>query len=331
MGAGGGRALPGGPRGVGAIAGRLTDADGAPLAGVQISVAQVRGNDLLSTGPPAITDGDGRYRLGGLAPNSYAVVVMALVPGIRTIDMVANAFPPTTSSAGGKTGYVTTFYPATTDPSRATILEISGQNRDGIDITLQRVRVTDLTGTISGASAGEYVTLAPEDRRAQLGGRNVVRMALSPGGQFLFRDVPDGRYTVTCNSMSGWVRAEVTLPDTAIAGPLRLSTGRYLLVSGRVTIADDAVAAGATLPAGLTVEVRPEQLTSGDPVMRGTVGPDGTFTVSRVIPGRRYFLRAITTPPWRQTAGAISGEDAFSVALTITGSVTDARVVITNR
>ena len=330
-GAGAGRALPGGPPGVRAIAGRLTDAGGAPLAGVQIFAAQVAGNDLLVTGPTAITDADGRYRLGGLAPNSYAVVVPAFVPGIRTFDPVANAFPATTSSAEGKTAYVTTFYPATADASRATVLEISGQDRDGIDIALQRARVTDLTGTIASASAGELVSLVPDDRRSQLGGRNVSRMQLLPGGQFIFRDVPDGRYTLTCNSTNGWVRADVTLPETSKAGPLRLSPERYLSISGRVTIEAAAAAGGAFLPAGLSVELRPEQLTPGDSVMRPTVGPDGTFVVSRVVPGRRYFLRAITPPPWRQTAGTIAGEDAFGVALTITASATDARVVITNR
>ena len=93
-GAGGGRALPGGPRGAAAIAGRLVDDDGAPLAGVQIFAAQARGNDLLVTGPAAITDADGRYRLGGLAPDSYAVVAPAFVPGIRAVDFSCESLTP---------------------------------------------------------------------------------------------------------------------------------------------------------------------------------------------------------------------------------------------
>ncbi len=329
-GAGAGRALPGGPRGGGAVSGRVTDAHGAPLAGVHVFAAQARGSDFLPMSLAAITDADGRYRLGGLAPGSYAIVAPSIHQGIGTGDPVPNAFPRSTASESGKAGYATTFHPATTDASRATLIEISGQDRDGIDITLPRVRVTDLTGTIA-ASASGYVFLAQDDRRAQLGGRNVVRMRLLPGGKFFFPDVPDGRYTLKYDSPLGWVRASVTLPDAASAGPLVLSPEPHVSVRGRVTIEEDALARGAALPAGLTVRITQEQLTPGDAMTPGIVQPDGTFVVPRVLPGQRYFLRATLTPPWRQTVGSIYGSDAFGVAVTITGPATDARVVITNR
>jgi hypothetical protein len=330
-GAGGGRALPGGTLGGGAIAGRLIDADGAPVSGVQILAAQARGSDLLPIGPAAITDGDGRFRLGGLAPGSYAVVAPSFVPGIRAIDYVPNVLPAAAPSGTGKIAYVTTFHPSATDATRATLIEITGQDRDGIDIVLPRVRVTDLSGTIVGGSASEYVHLALDDRRTQLGGRNVLRLTLSAGGGFVFRDVPDGRYTLTYDSPSGWVRAAVSLPESGTGGLLRLSPERHVSISGQVTIAEDAAARGTSLPPGLTVRITPESLTSGDSFTLATVQPDGAFTVMRVVPGRRYFLRAMLTPPWRQTAGSIYGEDAFGAALTITTRASDARIVITNR
>jgi carboxypeptidase family protein len=328
-GAGRGRALPGGPPGGGAIAGRLTDGDGTPLPGVQIFAAQARGNDLLPMGSAAISDADGRYRLGGLSPGSYAIVAPSIVQGIRGIDLAANAFPPPTASEGGKIGYVTTFHPATPDAGQATLIEISGHDHDGIDLALQRRRVSDLTGAIARADFGEVYLVQP-DRRAQLGGRNVLRTRLMPGGKFLFRDVPEGHYTLKYDSPAGWARVAVTLPESA-TGPLAVSTEQYVSVSGRVMIEEDALARGATLPAGLTVRITQEQLTPGDAFSPATVQPDGTFVVPRVVPGQRYFLRVLLTPPWRQTAGFIDGEDAFSVALTITKLSTDARVVITNR
>jgi hypothetical protein len=79
------------------------------------------------------------------------------------------------------------------------------------------------------------------------------------------------------------------------------------------------------------VEIRPDLPTVGDSMTPGIVQPDGTFTVARVIPGARYFMRVTVTPPWRQTAGTISGADAFSEPLTITTAATDARVVISSR
>jgi hypothetical protein len=331
-GAGRGRGLPGGPPGGGAIAGRLTDADGAPLAGVQILAAQARGNDLLPMGPPAITDADGRYRLGGLTPGSYAIVAPSIVQPVGGgIDLASNAFPAATASEGGKMGYVTTFHPATPDAARATLIEIAGQDRDGVDIALQRVRVSDLSGAIAGAPEVGFVYLVQANRRAQLGGRNVVRLRLSPGGKFSFRDVPDGHYTLKYDSPAGWVRVAVTLPEFAGAGPLVVSPEQHVSVSGRVMIEEDALARGATLPAGLTVRVTQEQLTPGDAFTPAAVQPDGTFVVSRIVPGQRYFLRVMLTPPWRQTAGSIYGEEAFGLAVMITKATTDARVVITNR
>jgi carboxypeptidase family protein len=331
LGAGGGRALPGGPRGAGAIAGRLVDADGAPLAGVQILAAQARGSDLLPIGPPAITDADGRYRLAGLAPGTYAIVAPAIVSGIGSFDFVPNAFPRASSTGGRKTGYVTTFYPATADVARATFIDISGQDREGIDVAVQRVGVTDLTVSIAGASASDLVFLLPDDRRAQLGGRNVIRMRVSSGGDFTIRDVPDGRYTLKFSSPRGWIREPVVLPDAASALPLRPVLQPYVSISGRVIIDEESLARGATLPARLSVEIRPDLPTVGDSMTPGIVQPDGTFTVARVIPGARYFMRVTVTPPWRQTAGTISGADAFSEPLTITTAATDARVVISSR
>jgi carboxypeptidase family protein len=331
LGAGGGRALPGGPRGAGAIAGRLVDADGAPLAGVQILAAQARGSDLLPIGPPAITDADGRYRLAGLAPGTYAIVAPAIVSGIGSFDFVPNAFPRASSTGGRKTGYVTTFYPATADVARATFIDISGQDREGIDVAVQRVGVTDLTVSIAGASASDLVFLLPDDRRAQLGGRNVIRMRVSSGGDFTIRDVPDGRYTLKFSSPRGWIREPVVLPDAASALPLRPVLQPYVSISGRVIIDEESLARGATLPARLSVEIRPDLPTAGDSMTPGIVQPDGIFTVARVIPGGRYFMRVTVTPPWRQTAGTISGADAFSVPLTITTAATDARVVISSR
>ena len=136
---------------------------------------------------------------------------------------------------------------------------------------------------------------------------------------------------VSHDSPGGWVRTAVALPETASAGPLQLSLQPHVSVSGRVALQDDAAARGVSLPSGLTVRITPEQLMTGDSVSPGIVQPDGTFVVSRVVPGRRYFVRVTQTPPWRQTAGSVYGQDAFSVPVTITKGATDARIVITDR
>ena len=74
------------------------------------------------------------------------------------------------------------------------------------------------------------------------------------------------------------------------------------------------------LPPGLTVRVMQEHPNVGDGFSPANVQADGTFTVNRIIPGRRYFLRLVTTPPWRQVSGTIDGVDAFGTALDIRGT-----------
>ncbi|HWJ56015.1 MAG TPA: carboxypeptidase regulatory-like domain-containing protein, partial [Vicinamibacterales bacterium] len=136
-GAGAGRGmLPpriGGPRNDGAISGKLTDADGAPLGGVQIHVAVRFGTDIQPIGPAAITDADGTYRLGGITPGRYVVVVPAFAFSPSALNPTPNAFPPPTQVDGMKRGYVTTFYPAAVDSAQAEAIEITPQEHAAVD------------------------------------------------------------------------------------------------------------------------------------------------------------------------------------------------------
>ena len=86
--------------------------------------------------------------------------------------------------------------------------------------------------------------------------------------------------------------------------------------------------AAGLLPPGLSVRVMQEQPNVGDGFSPASVQPDGTFVVGRIIPGRRYFLRIVTTPPWRQVSGTIDGADAFGAALEIGHNATSAQIVI---
>jgi hypothetical protein len=76
----------------GAIEGRVTDFDGVPLVGVRVEAAVTGGGDLDLL--PTLTDGEGRFRLEGLAEGAYdlrfalgkvAARTLAVPPGTRDL------------------------------------------------------------------------------------------------------------------------------------------------------------------------------------------------------------------------------------------------------
>ena len=332
-GEGAGRGLPsrlGGPRGGGAISGKLTDADGAPLGGVQIHVAERRGTDTQLMGAAAITDADGTYRLGGIAPGRYVVVVPAFVIGASALNPTPNAFPPPMQVNGVKHGYVTTFYPAVAEGAQAEAIDVTAQERTGVDVVLQRRRVTDLRGTVAASRATNMIALLPVDASMHLGGRNIRRTQPTNTGEFVFADVQDGRYTLSVNSLNGWARSEITLPDAAAAGPLQVALSPYVTIRGRVMIEGIEDATGL-LPPKLSVEVRPWPPAVGDGFSPAQVAPDGTFEVMRVVPGRTHEVRVTTTPPWRLVSTTLPGAMQVWEQFFIFDNLTGAILVITNR
>ena len=150
---------PPGPRGPGAISGIVTGADGQPIAGAHIQrfTSPLRnGVPVFSpTGPAVTTDEHGEYHLTGLAAGEYVVAALArsfdfAAPSAPTVNHMP---PPVVRSDGPKIGYVTTYYPGTDAPARAAKVTVGVTEVTGINFTLQRQPMTDVTGTIGGASA----------------------------------------------------------------------------------------------------------------------------------------------------------------------------------
>jgi hypothetical protein len=126
---------------VGAITGRVLDADGGPMEGLTVE-AELGGKVERS----ATTDDRGQYRIGGLRPGRYRVKartqVLPIPPEIRTDGSV-------------EVNYGTTYHPGALDLKSATALTV-GPAADviGIDIRLVRTPILRVAGRVTGAPEG---------------------------------------------------------------------------------------------------------------------------------------------------------------------------------
>jgi protocatechuate 3,4-dioxygenase beta subunit len=183
----------------GVITGRITDADGKPLIDERVSLTPVdeKGAPLrgMQVRPPNpfmwSTDDRGIYRVYGLAAGRYKVSVG--------------------DNGGGaslRSGYYQkTYYPDTTDVTKAAIVELSeGGETKNIDISLgPRARTYAVSGRIIDAETGQpiagvnYAFGAVQTNQAQslMQGMNSPGTPTNSKGEFRLEGVAPGRYAIT--------------------------------------------------------------------------------------------------------------------------------------
>lgn len=204
----------------GAITGAVTGDAGDPLIGVEVRALRrslLGGRWLLTTATSASTDDRGRYRLSGLIPGDYAVVVrpdsdpdtpllvatLAANPASAQDVMAATM---TTTTAGPELdasvhAYPLTFYPAASSSARATLVTIGlGDDRGKIDFHLRPGPTVHVSGVVTGGAGsldGVTVRLIPADTSAESTPTDVAAAACDEGGRFEFSAVAPGRYRLS--------------------------------------------------------------------------------------------------------------------------------------
>src|SRR5215475_11250220 len=169
----------------GAITGKVTNAMGEPLIGVQVNAAMARGaegsQDRDGSGIPRFTDDRGVYRIYGLSPGNYVV-------------FTRNRFHPFPSPYD-KDG--PTYYPSSTRETAAEVTVTSGGDASGVDIRYRGDRGHAVSGSIS--FSGEPVS-SSVSRMVAL--TNTVTGVVRSDADF-FRErfaiyaVTDGEYEIT--------------------------------------------------------------------------------------------------------------------------------------
>jgi protocatechuate 3,4-dioxygenase beta subunit len=203
----------------GVISGRILDADGDPLEGVNIecmSIKYERGKPHLVASHRTNVNELGEFRLPRLAAGKY-IIRATHFDEIPTQERLAHAAGAVQAA---KEKYVTTYYPSTMNSNNASPIEVSpGAQIAGITITLMRTRTFSIKGHVDSGSEKSW-------RRSRV--RLWPRGELQPGGprgtevdaqgRFQFDGVAPGSYVLFAGDEHTVARMPLEVHDENIEG-----------------------------------------------------------------------------------------------------------------
>ncbi len=279
------------------VSGRVIDEDGDPLQNcyVQIHPAKDPGSGVPMMGNPG-SNQDGEYRIFGVAPGKYILMVQCGHPAFQARPFSAGPDPPPSKS------YAAQFYPLAMDAKSAQVVELTaGNEKSGIDFQMAPVTVTRIRGIISPTGAdwhagGQLIMqLNPIGERGMNFG---MGMGVSPNvekGTFEFPPVVPGSYMLVAFSqgdedkrVGAWLRIEVGEKPMEVTLELK----HAFEVTGKVEI-ENGNGPNKLLPGQINVQLADQFFLPGSQTQ---VADDGTFTIKGVLPA-----------PWRLQMNAPSG------------------------
>jgi hypothetical protein len=269
----------------GVIAGTLMDSSGRPLArqfpilleerlvGSRRMIARVR-LPLDAGFFERSTDDRGEFRLFGLPPGTYYVMVEpSISSGARftTSDEVRWAAQPAGASVapplGAVAGYAPLFYPGTTDASAAQGIVIgAGEVKEGLTFRVNYTPVARITGVVQRPdgtpAAATTVTMTARETRALIEGAG-YRATTGADGRFTIQGVAPGEYSLSArassaspSSAAGGATPGATPPGRATSAPVYDLWGeRAIMVAGQdIENVGVALAPAASLSGRLVFE-----------------------------------------------------------------------------
>jgi hypothetical protein len=278
----------------GVITGKVIDADGQPLVLESIQVTGLyeggqKGQLYLPDYFMFLTDDRGVYRLFGVPPGRYIVGV-----GVDERQGYVR-------QGSGRSYHALTYHPNVTDESKAKIVEVtSGGEATGVDITLgQAAKAYEASGRIVDAETGKPVVGINYGYGSVDEDKSYFVSSTTPGstsnlrGEFRLEGIVPGRYAAFAASTdensfySDPVLFEITDSDV---------TGLVIKLRRGSTLTGMVVIEGATPPESLSrlsdlrldVYVVSQSIAAprNDTV---NVGPDGTFRIGGLPPGKVGF------------------------------------------
>ncbi len=306
------------------ITGVVLDHNNQPSAGMAVSALRpriVEGERRLLSAAHAISDDRGIYRIFGLAAGDY--VVSAAGQGLAGPELrltsdadvrhALSANPRTPPPPGRSVAMATTYYPGGTLASQAGLISVhAGEERGGVDLTLELVPTSRVEGTVflpeGGAPPGTQINLISIGQTSTPGvvGQDLRMSGAGRDGSFSFDNVPPGQYRVLARALrpiarpdgSGdgppqivWAATHVAVEGEPVTG-LALALEPGLTISGQVRFEGTALKPPAELKS-IRVTASPV-----DSQSRVSFAPDGVNAGS----DGRFSIAGATPGPYRLTA-----------------------------
>lgn len=372
------------PRG-GVIAGIVRLADGEPLSNTQviaIPVADLTLGGRVSGVARFETDDRGEYRIYGLTAGEY--VVGAFPPVGRAAQrraaaeydaaasmLTAQQGRPGVPEAGAAPpaaptfGYAPTYFPSSAVAARATRLRVGpGQVRDGVDVTVDLVPMSRVSGTVLGVDGQptrgaqmQLEAIGPPLPISTWFGGSCGR--IDESGRFECSSVAPGTYklnargggvtfgpggstTIRSDDQTQWAVADVTVFGSDIEGiVLQLQEG--LTFSGSLQAVGQAEAPATWK--GARVLVQPVRnrtsmvvngvSTGGLSSRSAVVNDDGTFEVSGIQPALydvTVTLPAALSKVWKLSRVALGDRDLRDAPITFEqGSIANVSLIVSDQ
>ena len=315
----------------GAIAGRLYDEYGDPVAGARVQVHRLRyergRRALLSAGVGDQTDDTGAFRVYALPPGEYYITAMMRAAGASGIVDVTVGAP--------------TYYPGTSSLSEAQRLRLGpGEELNGIGFAMQPARPVSVSGVVvlaSGAPARDTsIQLTTNDGHFAVGSAPLGNFGRTGAdGTFTMPNVPPGNYRLQARAGAVFdpikgEGEEALVP--LVVGPegvtgLTVTTVRTPPIAG--TVVSDT---GTPLPnAPIAVGVR-EPSSGADFKMTARRGERGESVTFRVPGMQGQLALTVETPPgWMLKQVDLDGRDITDRFFELRGASPSFRVTLTDR
>jgi hypothetical protein len=284
------------------VSGKVRDEYNDPVQDAEIRVLAVQtrlGQQYLRVAGKAMTDDRGEYRIAGLHPGKYYLVVEDKSKPLATLTAIienVNALAKMTNEKGHSLRvdmpgvpdppytYAPLFYPDTTDFRQAQSLRLNPGDEIAADFLLISAPVVSIRGKVvngmTGQTANSATVAAFWTNYVEGGG---IPGLIAVGGSFEVRGIAPGTYTL---------RATFTENQRVFYGEETIEVGDRGAQNVQITAMPDFEATGHVKLAGLTEKPRKASIEFvGEGLMprvrTSTVPPDLVFE-AQLRPDRRY-------------------------------------------